>query len=672
MRWMRSATGARLLLTIASLFGVSALATTTIVIEQDHAGTVREVQERNTVLAQVLEEHTRNSFDISKIALLDLEHMLKSSGKLEVTPPMASRMAAWIKDIPVVYSFWLIDAAGRAVYTTQPIDASRVNFSDREYFRAHANGKDFHVGRMTRGRIDNVWFFSLSKRLTGADGQFQGVLVASMKTEYFTSLYQRLGLGPNDNIALNRLDGAVVARRLATNWTGEVGPSDPKHPLFTEHLPKARSGIYEATSGIDGIRRLAAYRVVEGWPLVVLSASDKNAVLSAWRTRAWHNSLSCAAGLLFLGTLSWWGLRRIRGEALAQIELQKSNRRYSLLVASTFEGVAITEGGRIIDANDQLVEMLGYPREDLIGLSVEALIPTEDRVRVVSNIRNGVESRIEHGLILKDGSRIEIEAHGQNYEDGGRVFRLTSLRDITARKKAEAKERESLQMEHLRNLSIESTLSEERERRSIAKDLHDGLGQTLHLARFKLDTLIKSLMKDSPTSALAQELGNLLAEASQEVRTLTSQLSPPALKELGLVLALSWLADEMKRLHGLTVVLEDDGDPKPLTEAQASLLFRAVRELVVNVSKHAGVDTVRITLRSSLDRLSILVADEGVGISDWRSTIFSRESFGLASVHERIEFLGGAMDIQSHPRGGTTVILEIPLDPHAHPVEMKS
>lgn len=347
----------------------------------------------------------------------------------------------------------------------------------------------------------------------------------------------------------------------------------------------------------------------------------------------------------------------------AEIALQASERRFSLLASSTFEGIAITAQGRIVDANDQLVGMLGFPREELIGRQVADMIAIEDRERVMENIHSGRESRIEHGMIRKGGSRIVVEAHGQTYNDSGRIFRLTTLCDITARKKAEAAERAAAHLDYLRLLGIEQMLAEERERRAIATDLHDGLGQTLHVARIRLDDIAKELPQGCPNGSPIEDLRNLITDASREVRSLTAKLSPPALVDLGLVPALSWLGGEMERLYGLEVTTQDDGSPKPLTQAQSAILFRAVRELLINVSKHAGTDSARITLRGGDGRLFITVEDNGIGLTDWRATVMAGKGFGLASIHERITVLNGSMGIQARPGGGTVVILEMPFEP---------
>ena len=153
MRWMQAGTGARLLLAISGLFAVAAVTTTGVMIETDRAGTIREVQQRNVVLAQMLEEHARRAFDISKASLLDLADKVMATGKPRVTPDIAARMAAWIIDIPQVFSFWVYGADGRVVYTTQQLDTAGLDYTDREYFKAHRDGTDLHIGRMTRGRV---------------------------------------------------------------------------------------------------------------------------------------------------------------------------------------------------------------------------------------------------------------------------------------------------------------------------------------------------------------------------------------------------------------------------------------------------------------------------------------------------------------------------------------
>jgi signal transduction histidine kinase len=212
----------------------------------------------------------------------------------------------------------------------------------------------------------------------------------------------------------------------------------------------------------------------------------------------------------------------------------------------------------------------------------------------------------------------------------------------------------------LRMLAVETTLVEARERQAIARDLHDDLGQILHVARIKLDTLAK-LSKGRAEESAAEVIG-LVAQASRMVRSLTSQLSPPVLKDLGLVPALRWLAEEMDRLYDLDVEIDDEGEIRSLSEAQASILFRSVRELLINAVRHARVGSARVGLRAGGGTLSLRVADDGVGIADVGAAFSSRQGFGLASVRERIRFLGGDMELVTHPGRGTIVTLTMPLE----------
>lgn len=220
----------------------------------------------------------------------------------------------------------------------------------------------------------------------------------------------------------------------------------------------------------------------------------------------------------------------------------------------------------------------------------------------------------------------------------------------------------------LRRVALEATMAEERERQAIARDLHDDLGQMLHVARIKLGQLLKPRADDARPAALVVEVNDIIADASRMVRSLTSQLSPPTLAELGLLSALYWLADEMGRAYGLQVVVatDDNGTP-PLDNVRAAILFRAVRELLINVSKHATTDAASVGVRSFDDRLILTVSDDGVGMADWRATLLEPGGFGLASIRERIAFLGGSMAIRTMAGQGTTVTLEMPLARQASP-----
>jgi signal transduction histidine kinase len=210
----------------------------------------------------------------------------------------------------------------------------------------------------------------------------------------------------------------------------------------------------------------------------------------------------------------------------------------------------------------------------------------------------------------------------------------------------------------LRRLIFELSMTEDRERRAVALDLHDHLGQLLSVANVKLAALRAG--GTASANALA-ELSDLLMQAERVVRSLAFQISPPVLYELGLVPALEWLTEEMKTVYGITVTVHDDGKPKPLDQAIRSILFRAARELLINVSKHAKVGTARIDVHRSDGGVEVTISDAGVGFDPAALPVPSaRGGFGLPSVRERLAAIGGEFAIQSVPGDGTVARLRAP------------
>lgn len=231
------------------------------------------------------------------------------------------------------------------------------------------------------------------------------------------------------------------------------------------------------------------------------------------------------------------------------------------------------------------------------------------------------------------------------------------------RKMAETlEERVADRTNQLRSLWAELTLAEERERRILTQDLHDDLGQVLAITKIKLGSLDKNERRGKLKPALA-EIEQLVDQANRSLRSLMQQMSPPLLHTLGLVPALEWLSEEMERVYGLAVKFDDDGEPKSLDEAGRNTLFRGIRELLINVSKHAGVNLVEVSCRREKNRLLVTVTDHGRGF-DYKAICnkgLSEGNFGLMQVRERIEFLGGKISVTSAPGEGTVVTLEAPM-----------
>jgi signal transduction histidine kinase/CheY-like chemotaxis protein len=216
----------------------------------------------------------------------------------------------------------------------------------------------------------------------------------------------------------------------------------------------------------------------------------------------------------------------------------------------------------------------------------------------------------------------------------------------------------------LRTMAQTLTLTEQRERKRMASELHDYLAQLLVLGKMKLSNVHAQIQNiGGAAAALFQEIDQTFSKALDYTRTLMAELSPPVLHELGLPTALQWLADQMKK-DRLTVEVQLGTSHLPLPEHQAILLFHSVRELLLNVAKHARTNQAILTLDVTDHLLKIAVQDRGKGFNtDSLEPTQPGHHFGLFSVKERMEELGGWLRVESAPERGTTVTLGLPFTP---------
>jgi signal transduction histidine kinase len=246
--------------------------------------------------------------------------------------------------------------------------------------------------------------------------------------------------------------------------------------------------------------------------------------------------------------------------------------------------------------------------------------------------------------------------------ENGHVLRFWgSGRDITAMREAEhALAQHDSQ---LRALATEITLAEERARRKLAGELHDGPAQNLTGMSLQLADIRRELSDREKVAQRLDEIEQVLADTTLQTRTLMLELAPPGLHESGLVEALRWLADRFGKQHRLSIAIEDDGQPKPLEDQVTVLLFQTVRELLQNVVKHAR--SKRATVRCTVvdDHLALDVIDPGVGFEVHSvDRLPTRQGgFGLFNIRERLKLMGGSVDIHSVIGQGTTVRVRVPL-----------
>jgi PAS domain S-box-containing protein len=247
-------------------------------------------------------------------------------------------------------------------------------------------------------------------------------------------------------------------------------------------------------------------------------------------------------------------------------------------------------------------------------------------------------------------SQMFYEVDGSPKYINGVVF------DVTEEKRAELKMLDY--QKRLRDLSQMQYSGEERERRRIAEILHDDVGQDLFLALFKIGQ-VKDVQAE--LSPLVDEVTPLLKQALSYIRSISKELCPPALCQMGLKPGLEWLASRLDEQYKVPVKFNAKGDLKGIDDDLGSMIFRITAELLNNVAKHASASKAEVSLEKANDVIRLVVVDDGAGFDDSSNSAHQGDGFGLFLISERLRSSGGSMDIDSNPGEGTRVHIEIPI-----------
>ena len=371
--------------------------------------------------------------------------------------------------------------------------------------------------------------------------------------------------------------------------------------------------------------------------------------------------------------------RRRAEEALQARRDEEHDRELRLLLETATQGiVSVDANGLIVTANRALETMFGWAPGELIGQSIEQLLPRAARdmhVKHRSAYYAAPRPRLMgRGLDLvgtrKDGSTFPIEVSLNHVATAGGGRAIAFVTDITDRRRAAAALQErtaalEYRTAQLSRLASDLTLAEHHAREQLAKMLHDGLQQLLLVAAVNLDQQLK---RDAQMGVASDELvvqaRSGLDEAIAAARSLSIELYPPVLQSSGLPAALTWLAEQTRKKYGLDVQITADPLANSVRKDIRTLLFESVRELLINAVKHAEADRVAIVLALDPDdALRITVTDQGIGF-DPAAVVDRGKSgpvgWGLFSIRERLTLLGGRFEIESAPGQGTTFRLIAP------------
>ena len=308
-------------------------------------------------------------------------------------------------------------------------------------------------------------------------------------------------------------------------------------------------------------------------------------------------------------------------------------------------------------------DLTGYPCSDFLMNKVRSFSSItygNDKEKVIRNIRDTLSEsnsfEVEYRILSAQNEIKWIWGRGKGVYDGENIVALEGfLSDITERKQIEHELKSSLKQLHQVAHHIEEV--REKERLSISRELHDDLGQALTAVKIDL-TAIKQNVNDMATVLLINRASALVSDTIKKVQSLTSQLRPQIIDDLGLETAIEWYTKEFEQRSRIAIILDLNCDAK-ISSDDSLIIFRIMQEALTNVARYSGANTVRIMLGKKGRNIIFSISDNGIGITEDKMN--SSKSFGIIGMKERAASLGGTLKIYRDDNRYTVVSLIIPL-----------
>ena len=318
-------------------------------------------------LARAFEEHIIRSIrEVDQTLLYVRESYTKDPAHFDLS--LWSHNSQFLKDLG--FQVAIIDKDGYLLATSLGPVSERLDLRDREHFRVHANGvrDELFISKPVFGRASNKWSIQLTRRITGSDGSFAGVVVVSLDPHYLERFYESVDLGAKGVVVLVGLDGIVRARASLGDTT--IGQSLAGSTLFASY-PQNETGSFESTSPIDGVERVYSYRGVRGFPLIVVVGLAKDEVLAGYDLRRMSYTEEGAALTTLLvvisGLIAWHqrGLQKSR-EQLRASEARSAQKSdlLEITLENMSQGILMVDAARNVQVcNRRAMELLDFPRK---------------------------------------------------------------------------------------------------------------------------------------------------------------------------------------------------------------------------------------------------------------------------------------------------------------------
>lgn len=383
---------------------------------------------------------------------------------------------------------------------------------------------------------------------------------------------------------------------------------------------------------------------------------------------------------------------------------RKNEEWLSAILEVSRDGLLIEDDELIVYVNKAYAHLFGYELPgELIGQHVSLVLSPQDNERMLEFGRSRLRGEATTPSIYefkgkrKDGHLIDLEASVSTSVINGKAYITTAVRDIAERKQSErelrqardelekrvtertielARSNEGLQAEinerqrveeGRRELLRQIVNAQEEERRRIARELHDQMGQHLTAIMLEVESLKHHFQAEPSCQKSLHQLDSLTNHLSKEIHTLALELRPTALDDVGFYSALRNYVEEWAARYRLSVDLHIKGtDDARLPPHIETTLYRIAQEALTNIVRHAESDHVSLIVEQRSDHVMAIIEDDGQGFdveSTFKPSVNSRR-IGLLGMRERATLVGGSLNIESTPGGGTTVFVSLPIPQH--------
>lgn len=355
------------------------------------------------------------------------------------------------------------------------------------------------------------------------------------------------------------------------------------------------------------------------------------------------------------------GVQIIIEQRKTESELKESEKKYSALVENSLTGIYIAQNSKIVFANRRFAEMHGYSIQEVLGKESRNFIHPDDiisfgEIQQKRLRREGAPQVYEIKGIKKSGEALWTNRSSVVIDFQGTPAVMGNVIDITQRKEMEEQLSKS-EME-CRILSRQIIETEESEKKRIAREIHDGLGQSLAAIKYRTESFYLTAKEEAYGKAeQLKAITQMIQNTMEEMRRIHNDLHPAHIDELGLVKTLTYFCDEFRETFSPVVVDASIELSEPeVPEYLKSSLFRIFQEAMNNSARHSRADRIRCWLRKNKNRIEITVQDNGIGFDiQNRDAIPNNKGLGLYSMRERAELSGGELQIISLPGSGTLV-----------------